>query len=192
VTGPSGVAGIGFLAAIEACGWDLAQTLAWVKNTFVMGHADYHHQHELIYYGSKPGAPRRWLGGRDKNTVIDHRPDYGHLKREELVALLRQRDNDQRTDVIYIDKSRHNDLHPTMKPPALIRTMLANSTALGDVVLDPFAGSGSTMVACEQLGRRAYLIELEPKFCDVIVRRWRELAPGNTVTRIRDGARESI
>ena len=183
--------GIGFLAAIEACGWDLAQTLAWVKNTFVMGHADYHHQHELIYYGSKKGAPRRWLGGRDKSTVIDDRPNYGHLKREELVALLRQRDNDQRTDVIYIDKSRHNDLHPTMKPPALIRTMLANSTALGDVVLDPFAGSGSTMVACEQLGRRAYLIELEPKFCDVIVRRWRELAPGNAVTRIRDGARES-
>ena len=70
--------------------------------------------------------------------------------------------------------------------------MLANSTASGDVVLDPFAGSGSTMVACEQLGRRAFLIELEPKFCDVIVRRWRELAPGTAVTRIRDGVQESI
>jgi DNA modification methylase len=192
ITGPSGVAGIGFLAAIAACDWDLHQTLVWVKNGFVLGHADYHHQHELIYYGSKGGAARRWLGGRDKSTVIDDRPDYSHLKRDELMVLLRQRDNDLRTDVISIDRTRHNDLHPTMKPPALIRTMLANSTLRGDVVVDPFAGSGSTMVACEQLGRRAFLIELEAKFCDVIVRRWRELAPGNTVARIRDGIREDL
>ena len=192
ITGPSGVAGIGFLSAIKASGWDLRQNLVWIKNAFVLGHADYHHQHELIYYGSTAGASRRWLGGRDKSTLIDDRPDYAHLKHKDLVALLRQRDNERNSDVIAIDKTAHNDLHPTMKPPALIRHLLANSTARGDLVLDPFAGSGSTMVACEQLGRRAALVEFEPKFCDVIVRRWRELAPGNPVTRIRDGVAEVL
>jgi DNA modification methylase len=74
-----------------------------------------------------------------------------------------------------------------MKPPSLIRHMLANSTRRGDVVLDPFAGSGSTMVACELMGRRAALIELEPRFCDVIARRWRELSAGNTALRMNEG-----
>ena len=93
--------------------------------------------------------------------------------------------NDRGTDVVRVDKTRHNDLHPTMKPTALIRQLLRNSTRRGDLVLDTFAGSGSTLVACELLGRRAALIELEPRFCDVITRRWTELAPGNRAELVR-------
>jgi DNA modification methylase len=99
------------------------------------------------------------------------------MKRDELITLVQAMRNLRATDVVRVDKTRHNDLHPTMKPTGLIRHLLANSTRRGNVVLDPFAGSGSTLVACELLGRCAALIELEPRFCDVIVRRWEELAP---------------
>jgi DNA modification methylase len=107
------------------------------------------------------------------------------MRREDLVALVKQLRNARSTDVLREDKTRHNDLHPTMKPTGLIRHLLANSTRRGDVVLDPFAGSGSTLVACELLGRRAALIELEPRFCDVIARRWSELSPRNTAELVR-------
>ncbi len=121
----------------------------------------------------------------DQATVIDDEPDLGELDRHELVELVTALRNVRATDVVRVDKTRHNDLHPTMKPTALIRHMLANSTRRGDMVLDPFAGSGSTLVGCELLGRRAALIELEPRFCDVIVRRWLALEPRHDAQRVR-------
>jgi DNA modification methylase len=174
-----------FQDEIERVGWHLAQTLIWVKNAFVPGRADYHHQHEALLYGWKRGAAHRWLAEPDQSTVLDDEPNVARMRREELVALVKQLRNARRTDVVREDKTRHNDLHPTMKPTALIRQLLANSTRRGDVVLDPFAGSGSTMVACELLGRRTALIELEPRFCDVIARRWSELSPGNRAELVR-------
>jgi DNA modification methylase len=185
VAGPSGERGASFVRAFVGAGWHLAQTLVWVKNGFVPGRADYHHQHEAIYYGWKAGAAHQWLGAFDKSTVYDEEPDLQRMKRDELIALVQAMRNGRATDVVRVDKTRHNDLHPTMKPTALIRHMLANSTRRGDVVLDPFAGSGSTMVACELLGRRAALIELEPRFCDVIARRWTELSAGNRAELVR-------
>jgi DNA modification methylase len=185
MTGPSGRLGAEFVRAWERVGWHLSQSLVWVKNAFVPGRADYHHQHEAIYYGWKPGAAHTWIGGLDKPSVVDDELDVARLRREDLVALVKELRNARRTDVIREDKTRHNDLHPTMKPTALIRHMLANSTRRGDVVLDPFAGSGSTLVACELLGRRAALIELEPRFCDVIARRWTELSAGNHAELVR-------
>ncbi len=123
----------------------------------------------------------------DRSTVIDDELDLAHASRAELVELIKALRNGRRTDVVREDKTRHNDLHPTMKPPGLVRGLLANSTRQGSLVLDPFAGSGSTLVAADQLGRRAALIELEPLFCDVIVRRWEALAPGNRAERVRGG-----
>ncbi|SRR6266545_1269238 len=187
ITGPHGAAAGSFLDAITGVGWHLAQTLVWVKNGFVPGRSDYHYQHEAIFYGWKRGAAHRWLGAPDQPTVIDDEPNVSRMRREELLALVKQLRNGRLTDVVREDKTRHNDLHPTMKPTALIRHLLANSTRRGDVVLDPFAGSGSTMVACELLGRRAVLIELEPRFCDVVAHRWTELAPGNRAELVRGG-----
>jgi DNA modification methylase len=178
VAGPSDEMGATFVRAFVGASWHLAQTLVWVKNGFVPGRADYHHQHELVYYGWTAGAAHQWLGAFDKSTVHDEEPDLQRMKRDELITLVQAMRNLRATDVVRVDKTRHNLLHPTMKPTALIRHMLANSTRRGDVVLDPFAGSGSTMVACELLGRRAALIELEPRFCDVIVRRWRSSRQG--------------
>ncbi len=187
IAGPSGEMGATFVRAFAGAGWHLAQTLVWVKNGFVPGRADYHHQHELVYYGWKAGAAHQWLGSLDKSTVYDQETDLQRMKRDELITLVKALRNERMTDVIRVDKTHHNDLHPTTKPTALIRHMLANSTRRGDLVLDPFAGSGSTLVACELLGRRAALIELEPRFCDVIARRWTELSPGNQAELVRPG-----
>jgi DNA modification methylase len=147
VAGPSGEMGATFVRAFVGASWHLAQTLVWVKNGFVPGRADYHHQHEAIYYGWTAGAPHHWLGALDQSTVYDEEPDLQHIKRDELIALVTALRTARATDVIRVDRTRHNDLHPTMKPTALIRHLLANSTRRGDVVLDPFAGSGSTLVA---------------------------------------------
>ncbi len=114
------------------------------------------------------------------------------MSRQELVALVEALRSARGTSVIREDRTRHNDLHPTMKPTALIRRMLANSTRRGDLVLDPFAGSGSTIVAAHLLGRRVAAIELEPRFCDVIVRRWLALDRAHRATRIRAGRREEV
>jgi DNA modification methylase len=187
VCAPTGRTFAAFEQEVERVGWHHAQTLVWVKNAFVPGRADYHHQHEAVLYGWKRGAAHPWLAAPDQPTVIDDEPRVSRMKREELVALIKQLRNTRGTDVVREDKTRHNDLHPTMKPTALIRHMLANSTRRGDVVLDPFAGSGSTLVACELLDRRAAMIELEPRFCDVIVRRWTELSAGNTALRVDVG-----
>lgn len=144
VAGPSGRLALPFIEQIEAVGWHLSQKIAWVKNGFVPGRSDYHHQHEDLFYGWKPGAPHVWLGAPDQSTVVDDEEAYGKLDRRELIALIKELRNARTTDVVREDKTRHNDLHPTMKPPALIRRMLANSTRRDDLVLDPFAGSGST------------------------------------------------
>lgn len=175
VCGPTSPAMRAFLDAIDAIGWHHSQTLIWVKQAFVPGPADYHYQHEALFYGWKEGAPHRWNEHHDESTVQDEEPSVSKMDRVQLLGLIRELRNARRTDVVREDKPRHNDVHPTMKPPRLIRTTLGNSTIRGDLVVDPFAGSGSTMVACDQMGRRARLIELEPRYCDVILRRYREL-----------------
>ena len=130
--------------------------IIWAKNTFTMGRADYQRQYEPMLYGWKEGTDHFWCGARDQG------------------------------DVWFIKKPHINDLHPTMKPVELIERALRNSSKTRDTVLDPFAGSGSTLIACEKTGRQARLIELEPKYCDVIVRRFQEYA-GKTATLESDG-----
>lgn len=176
-----------FVRSAQAAGWHLSQTLVWVKNTFVPALQDYHYQHEAIIYGWKPGAAHQWERSPDRSTVIDDEPDPKTLTRDELIALVKQLRAAQGTDVLREPKPRVNDLHPTMKPVPLIRRMLANSSVPKQIVLEPFAGSGSTLIAAAQMGRRARLMEIEPRFCDVIVERWQNLTK-ETAKRIPGAA----
>src|SRR4051812_831045 len=128
----------------------------WAKNHFTLGRSDYQRQYEPILYGWRQGAERHWCGDRDQG------------------------------DVWLADKPVCNDLHPTMKPVELIEQAIRNSSRSGGVVLDPFGGSGSTLIACEKTARRARLLEVEPKYVDVIVRRWQEFT-GKRAVREGDG-----
>ncbi|WP_066733566.1 site-specific DNA-methyltransferase [Cupriavidus sp. D384] len=138
--------GVAFRQAFEAAGLKLAQCCVWVKQSFVLGRQDYHWQHEPVLYGWKPGAAHVWHGDRSQSTVWN------------------------------FDRPTKNDDHPTMKPVEMLEYLLTNSSKAGDLVLDPFAGSGSTLIACEQRGRRCVAVELDPRYCDVVIRRWEEFA----------------
>ena len=135
--------------AFREAGGKWSTFVIWAKNTFTLGRADYQRQYEPILYGWKEGADHYWCGARDQG------------------------------DVWLIDKPHKNDLHPTMKPVALVERAIRNSSKSRDIVLDPFGGSGTTMIAAERAGRRARLIELDPKYVDVIVQRWQDLTGGS-------------
>lgn len=143
-------------AAFRAAGGHWSTFIIWAKNTFTLGRSDYQRQYEPILYGWPEGATRHWCGDRDQG------------------------------DVWQIKKPQKNDLHPTMKPVELVERAIRNSSRPGDVVLDPFGGSGTTLIAAEKAGRVARLIELDPKYADVIVRRWQDWT-GQQATREADG-----
>lgn len=168
--------GLNFRKAADAAGLTLRQCLVWVKNSFVMGRQDYQWQHEPILYGWKPGAPHYFTSNRSNSTVIDElkKTDIGKLRKAELVALLTklQREGEALTTVIRENKPQKNPDHPTMKPIGLCARCIQNSSRRKEKVIDLFGGSGSTLIACEQIDRVAYLMELDPKFCDVIIRRY--------------------
>ena len=142
--------GFNFRGACHDVGWQVRQCLIWNKNTLVMGRQDYQWKHEPCLYGWKNGAAHKWYSGRSETTVLDY------------------------------NKPKHNDLHPTMKPLDLFSYLIQNSTQgmskskKPDVVLDLFGGSGTTLIACEQLNRTCYTMELDPKYCSVLIRRWEE------------------
>ena len=144
-------------AAFRAAGGHFSTFIIWAKNTFTLGRADYQRQFEPILYGWPEGQSRHWCGDRDQG------------------------------DVWQIKKPVKNDLHPTMKPVELVERAIRNSSRPGDVVLDSFGGSGSTLIAAEKSGRRARLMELDPKYVDVIVRRWQDYT-GQQAVRESDKA----
>ena len=164
--------GRNFRSAMTEAGWLFKQCLIWVKNQFVMSRQDYHWQHEPILYGWKPGAAHYWYGDRNKSTVIDDDVDLHELGREELVRLVDDLRNALNTTVYREAKPTSSDLHPTMKPIALVQHHIQNSSERGDVVLDLFGGSGTTLIACERSGRINRSMELDPRYCDAIVQRW--------------------
>ena len=129
-------------AAFTEAGGHWSTFIIWAKSLFTLGHSDYQRQFEPILYGWREGGTHYWCGARNQG------------------------------DVWMIDKPRVNDLHPTMKPVSLVERAIENSSRKGNVVLDPFAGSGTTAIACERLGRHACLVEIDPCYADVIVRRW--------------------
>ncbi len=155
-------------------GWMLKQVLVWVKDALVLSRQDYNWQHEAILYGWKPGAAHSWYGPYSNTTVLDDAKEtLAKKSKEELLDFLTEAF--ETSSVIREKRPRRNDIHPTMKPVNLVARMLKNSMAKNQIVLDPFGGSGSTLIAAEQLGLRAALCELDPKYCDAIVARWENL-----------------
>lgn len=150
VAHPSGPNAVVFAEAFQE-NWNLRQTLVWVKNRIILGHSDYHYQHEPILFGYKAAPSGRY--GRGGNGW------YGE---------------NNASSVFMVDSPSASRDHPTAKPVELITQMLKNSTRIDDVVFDPFAGSGSTMIAADSLDRRAYCMEIDPRYVDVIVRRYED------------------
>ncbi len=178
-----------FRQAFLDAGLKLAQCIIWEKNNFVLGRQDYQWRHEPCLYGWKEGAAHYFINDRTQDTVIlEDDIDFEAMKKSELVAYLEElrRKYKDRTSVIYENKPTRNDIHPTMKPIALMGKFITNSSKSGWNVLDLFGGSGSTLMAAEQLGRNAYLMELDEKFCDVIVKRWEDYT-GQSAVRIPAG-----
>jgi len=136
--------GYNFRGAAADIGWPIRQCLIWKKSSLVMGRQDYHWMHEPCLYGWKDGAAHLWATDRKQTTILE------------------------------FNKPSRNGEHPTMKPVELFEYQMLNNTKGSDIVLDSFGGSGTTAIACEKHGRMARLMELDPKYCDVIIKRWQE------------------
>ena len=167
-----------FMQAFKDSGLLLKQCLIWVKNALVMGRQDYHWKHEPCLYGWKEGAAHYFTEDRTNTTVIEDEVDYKKLSKKELLDLVKEITSDkQKTTIIHCNKPTKNDVHPTMKPIKLLAPLIENSSKVGQLVADGFLGSGSTMVASHQLKRKCYGMELDPKYCQVIVDRMKKLDP---------------
>lgn len=168
--------GYEFRQALINAGLQLRQNLIWVKNSFTLGRQDYQWKHEPCLYGWKDGAAHYFVDDRTQSTVFEDKVNTAKLSKAELKELCDKLLADaSATTTIDCDKPKANDEHPTMKPILLCAQLVKNSTKPNEVVLDVFGGSGSTLIACEQTGRRCRTMELDPKYCDVIVSRWESL-----------------
>ena len=134
-----------FLQAVRGVGWTVREVLVWNKNRFALGRQDYHWKHEPCLYGWNDGAGHYWAGGRAQSTVLDY------------------------------DRPTRSVEHPTMKPIALFDRLIRNSCPKDGIVYDPFGGSGTTLLACEQNGRTCWTVELDPRYVQVIIDRWEKL-----------------
>ena len=174
-----------FLAGMRNAGMEVKQILIWVKSHFMLGRQDYQWQHEPCLYGWKDGTAHYFLDSRKQSTVIeDQLPDLSHMKKADMEALLREiYKAETPTDVIREAKPNVSELHPTMKPLKLIARQIRNSSEPGQTVLDLFGGSGTTLIACEQMDRRCMMMEFDPHYADVIVDRW-EKATGLKALKI--------
>jgi site-specific DNA-methyltransferase (adenine-specific) len=169
---------INFESALASAGLSVKQELIWNKNSFTLGRSHYQWKHEPCLYGWAGEKCRYFIGSRNLATVLSEydREDLSSLGEDELRnLLLRIYSQDIPTSVIDEPKPAKDSEHPTMKPVRLFGRQIVNSSKQGDIVLDTFGGSGTTIVACEQLGRKARLMELDPHYCDVIIARWEKL-----------------
>jgi site-specific DNA-methyltransferase (adenine-specific) len=169
-----------FREALTESGGQLRQCLIWVKNAMTLGRQDWQWRHEPCLYGWKNGANHYWDGRRDLTTVYDEKPDYKKMNKEQLLQeITKLRGDNIPNTIIYEDKPARNEEHPTMKPVKLFERLIKNSSKEDDAILDPFGGSGTTIIAAEKLNRTAYVMELDPHYCDVIRRRWTKWAEEN-------------
>lgn len=143
--------GLNFRGAAHDIGWKVRQCLIWSKNVMVMGRQDYHWKHEPCLYGWKDGAAHLWNTDRKQTTILE------------------------------FDRPTRNDMHPTMKPVALIEYQVLNNSKKGDVILDLFGGSGSTLIACENSNRKCCTMELDEKYAQVIIQRWCDYTSVDTI-----------
>ena len=141
-----------------------------------MGRQDYQWKHEPCLYGWKQGTHYFFDSRKESTVVEDDRPNIAKMTKAEMRSLLEEIYADKTaTTAIHEDRPSVSSEHPTMKPVKLIARLLRNSSKPGWTVLDPFGGSGSTLIACEQLGRRCLTMEIDPQYCDVIIARWERL-----------------
>jgi DNA modification methylase len=175
----AGLHHIEFESAVRAVeDFKLHEQLIWVKSHFVLGrNSDYQWMHECCLYGWKEGAAHYFTDSRAESTVIeDEAVKLSTMKKGDLIALCEKLlGQNQAGSVLRADKPNAADMHPTVKPQALLVPLIRNSSKRGWNVLDLFGGSGSTLIACEQTGRRCYMMELDPHYVDVIVARWEKL-----------------
>lgn len=148
-----------FLRAWRDAGFHHASTIVWVKNRLVLGRGHYHYQYEPILYGWLEKSTGKWMGDRSQSNVWS------------------------------IDRPSVNDLHPTMKPLELVTRAVVNSSSQGDIVLDPFGGSGSTLIACEESTRKCRMMEVDPRYVDVIIARWEKLT-GQKAEKLSPGTKD--
>ena len=184
--------GYNFRRACVNAGLQVRQCLIWVKNQLVLGRQDYQWKHEPCLYGWKDGGPHFWAGGRKQRTTLTAVDLYElrNKSESELLKFIEERwcdSEDTETSVLYEERPARNAEHPTMKPIKLIGRLVRNSSQEDGIVLDTFGGSGSTLIACEQLGRACRMMELDPRYVDVIVSRW-ESFTGKKATLVKGGA----
>lgn len=192
--------GINFRTAMHNAGWMIKQCIIWAKSSLVMGRQDYQWKHEPILYGWKPGAAHGWFGGRKQTTLweeaanitVEKQLDHSVLTFSNGIQTVSLRvpefevlyaGDDSLTSLWRFEKPLKNGEHPTMKPVGIPARAIKNSCPSRGAVLDLFGGSGSTLIACEQLNRSCYMMELDPIYCEVIVNRW-EKYTGKTAEKI--------
>ena len=164
-----------FENTLEENDLQVKEQLIWVKNTFVIGRQDYQWQHEPCFYGWKSGASHYFIDKRNIPTIIEDKLDFEKMKKEDMKKILEEIYSEKLpTTIVRENKPVRSDLHPTMKPIKLCARLIQNSTKPGESVLDLFGGSGSTLIACEQLGRKCYMMEYDPHYVDVIINRWED------------------
>lgn len=180
--------GLVFRRICEAVGLHIRQCIIWVKNAFVMGRQDYQWKHEPCLYGWKEGT-HFFTKDRSQSTVYEEeKTDYTKMKKQELLEiLLALQSEDEPSTVIHENKPLKNSIHPTMKPVALLSRLIKNSSRRGETVFDPFGGSGSTLIACEQTDRKCYTVELDPKYVDAMVKRYVLVTGKSDIVCIRNG-----
>lgn len=189
--------GLNFRSAFRDAGFKLSGCLIWRKNSLVLGRSDYQWQHEPILYGWKPGAAHRWYGGRKRTTVVDY-GESGPVRRMEdgrwaitvgdsvLIVDGQATLEEVPGSVVYHDKPSRSELHPTTKPVGLWEKLMKPSSRPGDIVIDQFSGSGTTLIAADRMGLIARVADLDPKFVDVAVRRW-EMLTGRRAVNMDTG-----
>ena len=192
--------GLNFRSAMIGAGFEMKQCIIWVKDVLVMGRQDHHWKHEPILYGWKPGGRHKWYGNRKQTTVVEAKTGVAveettdgfvlNFNADGKSASIKVKDyevihagDDEGTTIWRVPKPLRNGEHPTMKPIMLVARALKNSSREGDVVLDLFGGSGSTLIACEQMNRHARIVEYDPVYCQVIIDRWEKFT-GNEAVKV--------
>ena len=169
---------INFEKALLSNGLKVRQVLIWNKNHFVLGRSDYQNKYEPCLYGWKDGQKHYFIDSRKQKTVLDYESnvyDFNRMQKRELIDFIEDMiNNNISSDVIEENKPQRSSQHPTMKPIKLIAKLIMNSSRKNDIVLDLFGGSGTTLLACEQLERSCRMMEYDPRYCDVIIKRWED------------------
>lgn len=184
---------LNFRTALRTVGLQPRQCLVWVKNNMKLGRQDYHWKHEPCLYGWKDGAVHHWNNDRCQTTILEHGLEMPKVKQDEVLTFKIKKGIETgwvvletftstkstavASSILYFNMPLHNTEHPTMKPVSMFMYLIRNSTKKNNNVLDPFAGSGTTLIACEQTGRVANTVEQDPFYIDIILRRYRKLYP---------------